>query len=245
VINETMAKFYFKDSNPIGHHIAIDDEEWRNKPYEIVGVAKDVHDHGIRAKVPRRFYMPATQAYERVGQPNYIIRASGTPAALLDSARKVVRDFDPNVQVTQSRTANELIDQSLMDQIVVADLSGLFAGLALLLACIGLYGLMSYSVAGRTREIGVRMALGATRGTLVWLVLREAMMMVVAGVIIGVPIAVALSRGLHSLLYEVSSVDPISLAVTALTLSVVAALAAWLPARRATKVDPMVALRYE
>ncbi len=245
VINETMANFYFKDSNPIGHHIAIDDDKTRDKPYEIIGVARDVHDHGIRSVVHRRFYMPATQAYEAVGQPNYIIHASGMPAALLDSARQVVRDFDPNLQVIGSNTANQLVDQSLMDQIVVADLSGLFAALALLLACIGLYGLMSYSVAGRTREIGVRMARGATRNTLVWLVLREAMTMVVAGVVVGVPVAVIVSRGLHSMLYEVTPVDPISLIATALVLSGVAAFAAWLPARRATKVDPMVALRYE
>lgn len=245
VINESMAKFYYRDQNPIGHHIAVDDDQTRNKPFEIVGVAKDVHDHGIRAAVHRRFYMPASQAFEAVGQPNYILRASGNPAALMDEVRKVVRDFDPNLQVTTSNTANQLVDQSLMDQIVVADLSGLFAALALLLACIGLYGLMSYSVAGRTREIGVRMALGATRGSLVWLVVREAMTMVVAGVIVGVPVAIGVSRGLHSLLYDVTPVDPISLLATAVTLSGVAALAAWLPARRATKVDPMVALRYE
>ena len=245
VINETMSKFYFKDQNPIGRHIAIDDDETRNKPFEIVGVARDVHDHGIRAAVPRRFYMPASQSFERVGQPNLIVRATGDPATLMQSARDVVRGFDANLQVTRASTANELVNDSLMDQIVVADLSGLFAGLALLLACIGLYGLMSYSVAGRTREIGVRMALGATRGKLVWLVLREAMTMVVVGALAGIPIAIACSRALRSLLYEVTPVDPVSLVATALTLIGVASLAAFLPARRASRVDPMVALRYE
>jgi predicted permease len=247
VINETMAKFYFKDANPMGRHIAVDDDQWRDKAFEIIGVARDVRDHGIRAEVERRFYMPVTQSPERgsVGQPNFIVRASGEPAALLESARKVVRDFDPNLQVTRANTANELVNDSLNDQIVVADLSGLFAALALLLACVGLYGLMSYSVAGRTREIGVRMALGATRGKLVWLVLREAMTMVVVGVALGIPIAIACGRGLHSMLFEVTPVDPLSLLLTAGILALVASIAAFVPARRATRVDPMVALRYE
>jgi predicted permease len=245
VINETMARFNFKDANPIGRHIAIDDDQWRNKPYEIVGVAHDVRDHGVRAAVQRRFYIPATQAFEAVGDPNFIVRASGDPAALMESARKVVRDFDPNLLVTKANTANDLVNQSLMDQIVIAKLSRLFAALALLLAYVGLYGLMSYSVAGRTREIGVRMALGATRGKLVWLVLREAMTMVVAGVALGIPLAIACGRGLHSMLFEVTPVDPLSLLTTAFVLALVAGIAAFVPARRATRVDPMVALRYE
>ncbi|MGH9522160.1 MAG: ABC transporter permease [Terriglobales bacterium] len=246
VINQTMAQFYFKDQNPIGRHIAIDDEKLRNQPFEIVGVARDVHDHGIRAEVHRRFYMAGPQSFDGgVGAPNFILRTSGSPSALLESARKAVHEFDPNLAVTDANTANELVDTSLMDQIAVADLSGLFAALALLLACIGLYGLMSYSVAGRTREIGVRMALGATRGKLVSLVLREAMTMVIVGVALGIPIAIAASRGLRSMLFEVTPLDPLSLAATAVLLIAVATLAAFIPARRATRVDPMVALRYE
>ncbi len=249
VINETMARFYFKDANPIGRHITLDDDEndWRHKPFEIVGVARDIRDHSVRKPAERRFYMPDTQTHESagIGQLNFIIRVSGDPAALLETARKTVREFDPNLPITQSNTANELVDQSLTDQIVIANLSGLFAGLALLLACVGLYGLMSYSVAGRTREIGVRMALGATRTKLIWLVLREAMIMVVVGILIGAPIAIASSRGLHSMLFEVTPVDPLSLLTTAVVLSLVATIAAFIPARRATRVDPMVALRYE
>jgi predicted permease len=247
VINETMAHFYFKGANPLGRHIAIDDEQTRDKPYEIVGVARDVRDHGIRKSVERRFYMAATQTWEPLGlgQLNFIVRASGDPGALLETARKIVREFDPNLPVTQVNTANDLVNDSLMDQIAVANISGLFAGVALLLACIGLYGLMSYSVAGRTREIGVRMALGATRGKLVWLVIREAMTMVVAGIVIGIPIAVACGRALHSMLFEVGPLDPLSLVITAMVLSMVATIAAFIPARRATRVDPMVALRYE
>ena len=249
VINETMAKFYFHGANPIGRHIAIDDDELRDKPYEIVGVARDVHDHSLREPVHRRFYMPFDQTpVNLMGgafQPNFIVRASGYPAALLDSTRKTVHDFDPNLWITHLDTANALIDRSLTDQIAIARLSGLFAGLALLLACVGLYGLMSYSVAGRTREIGVRMALGATRGKLVSLVVREAMTMVVVGVALGIPISLAASRSLRTLLFEVTPADPLSLAVTAAVLLAVATMAALIPARRATKVDPMVALRYE
>jgi predicted permease len=248
VVNQSMARFYFKDANPLGRHITLDDDQdnWRHKPFEIVGVARDVHDHNIRKAPERRFYMPASQTHETsgLGHLNFIVRVSGDPAALLETARRVVRDFDPNLPI-DADTANDLVNDSLTDQIVIANLSGLFAGLALLLACIGLYGLMSYSVAGRTREIGVRMALGATRSRLIWLVLYEAMTMVVVGVLLGVPIAIAASRGLHSMLFEVTSVDPLSLLTTAVVLSLVATIAAFIPARRATQVDPIVALRYE
>ena len=247
VINEAMAHFYFKDANPIGRHFAIDDDEQRNRPFEIVGITRDVYDHGLRKAPERRFYAAVTQTHlmNEMGTLNFIVRASGEPASLLDTARKVVRDFDPNLPISQSNTANQLIDNSITDQIAIANLSGLFAALALLLACIGLYGLMSYSVAGRTREIGVRMALGATRTQLIWLVLREAMTMVVVGIVLGIPIAIACSRGLRTLLFEVTPMDPLSLLTTAFVLSLVATIAAFIPARRATRVDPMVALRYE
>jgi ABC-type antimicrobial peptide transport system permease subunit len=138
-----------------------------------------------------------------------------------------------------------LVDDSAESEIALAKLSTFFAGLALLLACIGLYGVMSYTVAGRTREIGMRMALGAQRGDVIRMVLREAMMLVLIGLAVGIPLALASSRALHSLLFGLNSADPISLTLVVLLLAFVAAIAGMMPARRAAKVDPMVALRYE
>jgi ABC-type antimicrobial peptide transport system permease subunit len=173
------------------------------------------------------------------------LRTSGDASALTNPARKAIQDFDVKLPIVSARTVHDLISNELESQTAVAKLSSLFAALALLLACVGLYGLMSYSVAGRTREIGVRMALGASRRNLVWLVLREAMTMVVVGIGVGLPLAMAASRGLRSLLFQATAIDPLPLAASTLLLGSVAAFAAWLPARRASKVDPMVALRYE
>jgi ABC-type antimicrobial peptide transport system permease subunit len=137
------------------------------------------------------------------------------------------------------------VNETAANQIALARLSVFFAALALLLACVGLYGVMSYTVAGRTREIGVRMALGAARGDVLQLVMREGMLLVTAGLVIGIPLSLASSRLLHNFLFGLKATDPLSLITVILLLGIVAALAAFIPARRAAKVDPMVALRYE
>ncbi len=245
VVNETFARFYFKDANPIGRKFAEDDEKEKEKPFEIIGVVPDIRDHALDKPVLRRFYMPVTQGLYQPKALNFELRTAGDATGLVNPARKVVQDFDVKLPILSVHTVHELINDEVGSQAAVAKLSSLFAALALLLACVGLYGLMSYSVAGRTREIGVRMALGASRGNLVWLVLREAMTMVVVGIIIGLPLAMAASRGLRSLLFQATAIDPLPLAASTLLLGSVAAFAAWIPARRASKVDPMVALRYE
>ncbi len=244
VINEAFARFYFKDPNPIGRKIYFDDDKLRDKPIEIVGVARDVRDHELRGEVPPRFYIPLTQSTEDAVL-NFELRTAANPGTVAEEARAAVRAFDPNLPVLRVRTLTNLVDDSLSDQIVMAKLSSLFAGLALALASVGLYGLISYAVAGRTREIGLRMALGARSGNLLWLVLREVLLMVAIGIAAGIPLAVASSRALRSMLFEITAFDPLSMFGSMLVLSLVALLAAYVPARRATRVDPMVALRYE
>ncbi len=245
VINQAAAQFFFPGLNPIGRKMGLDSEKLRDHPSQVVGVVADVRDHDLRGPVQRRFYMPLTQWPDELPALNYNLRTAGNPASVIESVRKLIREFDSNVPVMSVRPLNDLVDGTLGDQIVMAKLSMGFAGLALILACVGLYGLMSYAVAGRTREIGVRMALGAANRSVLWLVLREALWLVIAGIAVGIPLGMASSRVVRSMLFEVTALDPVSLGVSMLLLAIVAVLAAYIPARRASSIDPMVALRYE
>jgi predicted permease len=246
VVNQAFVQRFFQGRNPIGHNVAIDDDEHRQKPYQIVGVSRDAHDHDMKEKVGPRFYLPFLQGATEVnGSVNYELRTGGDPEALIEPARKAVAAVNGNIPISHVSTLENLVDDSLQEQIVVAKLSSAFGGLALLLACIGLYGVMSYSVAGRTREIGIRMALGAKMNDVLWMVLREALIMLCIGVIIGVPLSGAGTRALQSMLFGVGLFDPPSIGSSVFLLLAVGIVAAFLPARRATRVDPMVALRYE
>ena len=243
VVNQEMAHFYWGSENPIGRSFVLKDEDLGNVPFTVVGVSRDVRDHDLRGPIDRRFYQPASERYFPAWV-TFEVRASGAPTALKQSVIAAIKQANPTLD-TQADTAEVLVDDSLSAEIFVARLSGFFAGLALLLSCVGLYGITAYAVAGRTREIGVRMALGAQPGTVLWMVLREALLLVGVGVAVGIPAAVAGSRVLRGLLFEVSSADPRALAFSLVVLGAVAAVAALVPARRAAKVDPMVALRYE
>ena len=245
VINEAMAKFYFGEQTPIGRRIAIDDPKQKDKPYTVVGVARDVRDHDLRDDVPRRFYMPVRQAYERMSTYRLEVRTYADPASVTKSVRDAIAGVDRNTPIEDVTSVSQSVSDSLLAERTVSDLSAFFGGLVLLLASIGLYGITAYTVAGRTREIGVRMALGAQRRDVLWMVLREALILVAAGVLAGVPAAMAIGSGIKSLLYGLGPVDPLSLIGTIAVLALVGGLAAFLPARRATRVDPMQALRYE
>jgi ABC-type antimicrobial peptide transport system permease subunit len=172
-------------------------------------------------------------------------QVSGLPSAVITNLLSQIKSADPHLPISFVRTLDSLVTDSAANQIALAKLSAFFAALALLLACVGLYGVMSYAVSGRTREIGVRMALGAQRGDVVHLVLREGMLLVGIGLAIGIPLALASGPVLHSFLFGLKSTDPLSLLAVVLLLGIVAAVAGFLPARRAANVDPMVALRYE
>jgi ABC-type antimicrobial peptide transport system permease subunit len=187
-------------------------------------------------------------AFRQVPDPTQIVieaQVSGIPSADLANLLGQIKAADPHLPISFVRTLDKLVTSSAANQIALAKLSAFFAGLALLLACVGLYGVMSYTVAGRTREIGVRMALGARQGDVVRLVLREGMLLVGVGLAVGVPLALASSPVLHSFLFGLRSTDPLSLIAVILLLGVVSVLAGFIPARRAAKIDPMVALRYE
>ena len=245
VINESMAKFYFGDSNPLGRTFIIDDYPGKPEPTTIVGVTRDARDHELRGAIPRRFYVPLTQGRKTIPVINFEVRIVGNPESVITEVRKQLKALDSNVPVYSARSVQQLLDRTMSNEILVARLSSFFAGLALLLACIGLYGIMSYSVNGRTREIGVRMALGAQRGSVLWMVLRESLRVLAVGIVIGIPAALLSSRLLSSMLFGLTTADPLSMVLVIVVLSAVAAFASWIPARRATRVDPMVALRYE
>ncbi|MGE5325072.1 MAG: ABC transporter permease [Actinomycetota bacterium] len=245
VVNESMAKFYFGNSNPIGRKMWMDDQGNKEKPIEIVGVARDVRDHSLRGPVRRRFYIPAAQALDSLYAINFEIQTAGRPQDLIEPVRKTIAALDANVPVSRVRTLDELVNSSISRDILVARLSTLFGFLALALACVGLYGVMSYTVSRRTREIGVRMALGAQRNQVLGMVLHEALKLVLIGIAVGVPVALLSSRIFSSMLFGLSPADPLSMLTVIAVLGGIATLAGLVPARRATKVDPMVALRYE
>lgn len=246
VINQAMMKHFFHGQNPLGRQFEIDDPKEKGKPFTVIGVSKDTKDHGyfLREAVPPRFYF----AFQQDANPLrlvYELSTQGDANAAMAGVRNVIKQTAPELPLTSLRTVRQNLEQNLDTQIVLARLSTFFGGLALLLACVGLYGVMSYTVAGRTREIGVRIALGAGRSDVLELVLREGVWLVNVGVAVGVPLSLVGTRLLHSFLFEMKGMDPLSLLTAMLLLAAVAAVAAFVPARRATKVDPVVALRYE
>jgi predicted permease len=241
VVNETFAARYFNGEDPVGRRISLggDKGPW----LEIVGLVRDGKYITVGEARAPFVYQPVAQRHE--SGMSLLVRTKGDPAATLPAVRGEVQKLERNLPLTQARTMNDLLAMSLFGARAGAILLGCFGLLALLLATVGLYGVMSYSVSRRTREIGIRMALGAQGGTVLRLVLREGMTLVGFGVALGLVAALALTRLLASFLYGVSPTDPVSFIVIALLLSAVALVASLLPARRAAKVDPMIALRYE
>jgi ABC-type antimicrobial peptide transport system permease subunit len=176
---------------------------------------------------------------------HFEVRTAGDPTDIVTSVRRVVQSLGQNLPLFEVKTQVEQIDQTLFQERLFAKLSSFFGLLALALACVGLYGIMSYAVARRTNEIGIRMALGAERHNILGMVMRETLIMVALGVAIGIPAALAATRVISSMLYDLKPTDPLTIAVSASVMIAVAASAGYLPARRASRVDPMVALRYE
>ena len=211
---------------------------------EIVGVAKNIRYTNLRDDIPEQAFIPYLGSHF-LGSMTVYLRTTVDPNELMTSVRAKVRELDPTLPIYDMRTTEAQVSNSLTTERMIASLSTVFGFLATLLAAIGLYGVMSYSVARRTREIGIRIALGARRGAVLWLVLHEVAGMVIVGVALGVPVAVGLSRLIQTQLFALSGQDPLALSVAALILTLVALAAGYLPARRATRVDPVTALRYE
>jgi macrolide transport system ATP-binding/permease protein len=213
---------------------------------EIVGVARKARYGGLKRQVPPVVYMPYNQGSQRiVAQMTYEMRTTGDPLAYAKTIRQIVHDADPRVPVSNVRKQTAEIDETINQEIVFAKLCTAFAILALAIACIGLYGIVSYNVARRTNEIGIRIALGAERTAVIRMILRDVLAMVLAGLGIGVPVALATSKLVGSFLYEMKPNDPLTLAAALTALVVAAILAGYAPARRAARVDPMTALRHE
>jgi predicted permease len=242
VINETAARKYFPDENPIGRRFGSRPETAGD--LEIVGVLRDAKYDSVRDPVPPTMYVP----YRQVRLPSgmiFQVRTTGDPAAAVGAIRETVRQIDPNLPLTNVSTQLEQVEKRLLLERVFAQAYALFGGLALLLASIGLFGLMSYNVARRTNEIGVRMALGAQSHDVLRLVMGESMMLVMVGVGMGLTASVAAGRLVASLLFGLAATDALTILAAIAVLVAVAAIAGYLPARRAAHVDPLVALHYE
>jgi putative ABC transport system permease protein len=211
---------------------------------EIVGVVRDSRYTGVREDRVRAVYVPFRPG-PWASTVTIHLRTAGDPLALASAVRTVVRQIDPHTSVSNIRTVDDEIGRSLLRERLVATITTLFGGLALILAVVGLYGVLSYGVAQRTRELGIRVAIGATTGSIQWLVLREAAWVLGIGVMVGLGLTWSLGRVVHSLLFGITATDPASTAAAIFVLATAVALGAWLPARRAAQVDPIRALRYE
>jgi putative ABC transport system permease protein len=258
IINETLAKRFFANQDPVGktiwmgppEHLLPPDAQTPDSRFirrKIVGVVADVKGRSLNLDPPSLVYAPLSQ-YRREGWTNTLMLAVQTttpPETVVSAIREQVRLLDPDQPVTNVRTMDDLLSRALSSAKFSLSLLGLFAVLGLLLAAIGIYGVMVTAVAQRTHEIGLRMALGAQGRDVLWLVIRQGMFPVLIGVAAGLAAAVGLTRLMSTLLFEVSATDPLTLTVITVLLTIVALLACYIPARRATKVDPLVALRYE
>jgi predicted permease len=244
VINQTMARYYFGDESPIGRRI------WDMFPtnkvdFVVVGVAADAKYNSLSEKTPRRFYAPF---FNPIGETSFArleVRTSGDPGSVASAVREAVKATSSTLPQIEIHTMNELVSSSLTRDAMITKLAGFFGALAVLLACIGIYGIMAYAVAGRTSELGLRMALGAQRGNILWLVLRESMLLVLIGVAVGLPAVYGAGKLVSSMLFGLTAADPLALTLATVLMFTVAAIAGYIPARRAAQTDPIVALRYE
>jgi len=246
VVNRTFAKRYFPDENPIGKRFSFNSKKLDE--IEIIGIARDAKYTRQRDETPPTIYVPWAQELAGFRGATFEVRTMGDPTAAVTSVREAVRDVDQNLPLINIRTQIDQVNETLAMERLFAKLFSLFGLLAQLLAAIGLYGVLAYSVAQRTHEIGIRMALGAQTRDVLKMIVRQGMTLAALGVVLGLFGAYALTKYLESLpemLYGVAAADPATFAGVALLLGVVTLLACYIPARRATKVDPMVALRYE
>jgi predicted permease len=241
IVNETFARQYYPDEGVVGQRLGLARGE---SNIEIVGVVQDSKYQGLREAILPMLYLPYTQ--NRRFDPMVLhVRTAGNPAPVVAALREQVQRLDPNLPVYNVHTVEEQIDQTLTGENLMATVATLFALLALALSTTGVYGVMAYAVNRRTREVGIRMAIGAAPASILRLVLRDAALLVAIGAVVGVPAAYALARLAASRFYGVSPGDAVSIAGAVGVLSAAGFAAAWIPARRAARVDPMTALRNE
>jgi predicted permease len=238
VVNETMARFFFPHGDALGHHIQADSASW-----EIVGVVGDIEQTGVKNAPVRRLYEPIVQQKITPTYVNFEIRVAGDPGRLVVPVRRTILAADPQLAIYSVAPLTELIRDSIAQSRLVATLVSVFGFLTLLLAALGLYGVMAYAIARRTSEFGLRMALGAAPRAVEGMVLREAIVLTGVGMAIGLPVAIAATRLVQGQLFGISFFDPPSIGLAAAVLATSAALAAWLPALRASRVAPLEAIR--
>jgi predicted permease len=240
IINETMARYYFGEANPLGRRFGWGDPAQKiDFNIEIIGVARDANYGNLRRKPRPLIYYPSHRG------TLLVVRAATSGAALPATLRREIHALDKNLEISEIKSISQSLDIALVQERLLAKLSGFFSLLALLLACIGLYATISYDVARRRQEIGIRMALGAQGSDVLSLVLRETLLLVAIGLVVGLAAAAATTRLIESSLFGLTPTDPLTIGLATALLLAVATLAGWLPARRAAQVDPLVVLRNE
>ena len=251
VVSQTFARQFYPNENPIGKHITIgwgrqrsaDPADTVNAGGEIVGIVGDIRAYGNREQAPPIVYLPYDQAPIQVF--SLLVRSTASPAVIVNGARTAVKEVDPELPVFDVKTMNDALADSVSQPRFYAVLLGSFAGIALIIAALGIYGVISYTVSQRTRELGIRIALGAQRERVLRLVIRQGMALTTTGVVVGLVAAYVLTRVIASLLFGVAPADPVTFGGVALVFLTVAWLASYLPARRAASVDPIIAMRAE
>jgi predicted permease len=244
IANESFVKHYFGTRNPIGLHVGWAIGNNPPTPMEIIGVVEDAKYTGLRDDIPQQIYFPILEFDHPRGATAYI-RTTNPPDTVFNLVHQTMTQIDPNLPVYGMKTLDDQLNRSLANERLMASLSSIFSVLATLLAMIGLYGVMAYSVSRRTREIGIRMALGALSGNIAWLVMREVLLLVAIGIVIAKPAAWALSTYVQSQLFGVTPADLTTFLSASVALAAVAALAGLVPALRAARVNPIAALRCE
>jgi predicted permease len=244
IINEKFAQRYFKGVNPVGRHLGMGGNPGTKLDVTIVGLVSNTKHENMRREIPVELYLPARQTDFVVDMTGYV-RTERPPDQIMSEIRQLIHGMDANLPIYDMRTLSQQVDRSLSIERLVASLSAVFGALATFLAAIGLYGVMAFTVTRRTREIGIRMALGARRADVLWLVMREALLLIACGVAVGLPASFLLTRLVESQFYGVSARDPLTMAGALIGITIVALLAGYAPGKRAASIHPMEALRCE
>jgi predicted permease len=245
VVNQAMADYFFPHGDAIGHQFTIGDPSVPGT-WQIVGVVQETKYNSAREKPQRMVYLPLAQLSKDDAFAYWLqVRTTGDPASIAGEVRAAIAEIDPNLSLLDVKTIGEQVDLFMDNERLISELSSFFSLLALALACIGLYGVMTYSVVRRTNEIGIRLALGAQSGGVLWMVLKESLWLLGIGIAVGIPVTLAVTRVIQSQLFGLSSSDPVTIMAAIVAIGLVTVFAAYFPARRAARVDPMVALRYE